>query len=485
MQSFIRGLAGGKPDDIYKIAYLSDCHYDPTVASPAHLLNRANVLTYLSNFVLAMESYRPNIIIHAGDKTGASSSNATTQQAWYQATIDAVAESRFDVYDGVSPANHDFEYMSFAQVKAKHASETWMESGTMYGYWEHGGFGWISLDAQYDTNDDSHLENTHVGYGHINQAQLDWLEAKLASVSVPCIVNVHQIAAEFDTDLFYLTKPIYHIDNRTDLRSILEESGKVICVIHGHLHFNRADIINGIPYITCPALVPLGQDPIDEPETGLGEWLTVEVNKTRKTLTVANHTYIDGIDKKMYEQTYNWGAFAPVKNPLRVVNPVQFSNVLNKRLKVKGFPSNLILGDPRPTDTTMRIVGVATAGQEIWEHESQAGIFTYTLAIRLADNAVRAIRTSAASNAVHIIFESDGDISAYNGAALTAISSYSVDTWYEVEIAVDVASETFSIAIDGVEVATDFAFRASAASIGALMIETDTGEMFIDSLAIA
>lgn len=484
MRSFVNSLIQGQRDDVFRIGYISDVHYDASVSSPPHLLDRSQALNYIANFLQAMEQWKPDLIIHAGDKTGASNGNASTQEAWYQATLDAVAASRFPVKDGISPGNHDPEYMSFAQLLSLHAGETWMESGALYGYWEQGGLGFVSLDAQYDTNDDSHLSGEHVGYGHINQDQLDWLEAKLATVNVPVIVNVHQIAAEFDTDLFYLTKATYHVDNRAALRTILEAAGNVIAVIQGHMHFARAQVINGIPYFTCPAIVPGSIDPIDEPETGKGEWLTIEVNKSKKTITWEGRSWISGVHETMYRHTHNWGAFAPVKNPLRVIDPVGFANVPNKRFSVKGWPSNLLLGDPRLSDTTMRIVGVAGTGQEIWEHTSQAGTFSYKFSLRVADNAVRAIRTSAASNAVHIVLEADGDISAYDGASLTVVSSYSVDTWYEFEIAVDVAADTFTLSIDGTPVATGFDFRATAAGIDALMLETATGTMFVDGLRI-
>jgi hypothetical protein len=485
MRAFVNSLSRNKQDDVFRIGYVSDCHYDPTVASPSWALGRANTLTYLANFVSAMEEYRPHLIIHGGDKTGASSSNQTTQQSWYQSALDAVAASRFPVKDGVAPGNHDVEYMSFAQLLAKHSGETWMETGVMYGYWESGGLGFISLDAQYDTNDDTHLSAEHVGYGHLDATQLSWLATKLSTVDKPVIVNVHQLAGEFDTDfdLYDLAQSVYHIDNREDLRDILEASGKVICVLHGHVHQAKAMVINGIPYISCPSTSPGGTNVVDLPGTGKGEWLTVEINKTRQTVTYASRTNLDGVHATVYQQTIPWGAFAKPA-PTRVINPSEFTYVEDKKLAVKGWPVNRYTGDPRLTDTGMKIQGVGSNGQEIWTHAAQSGTFTYSFSMRLADNAIRAIRTSANSNAVHIVLEADGDISAYDGVSLTVVGSYSVDTWYAVEIVVNTATDTYTLKVDGVALATDFDMRAAVTSITALMIETNVGVMYLDSLKV-
>lgn len=82
----------------------------------------------------------------------------------------------------------------------------------------------------------------------IPPAQLDWLRGELASTSGRCIVFVHQRldAAAGDP---------YGVHSRIAIRRILEESGKVAAVVQGHYHRGAHVVINGIPYITLPAMV--------------------------------------------------------------------------------------------------------------------------------------------------------------------------------------------------------------------------------------
>lgn len=57
-----------------------------------------------------------------------------------------------------------------------------------------------------------------------------------------------------DSNYYFKGKPHkVFIDNKVEVRKIFEDSGKVITVFGGHLHFSHEESINGIKYITAPA----------------------------------------------------------------------------------------------------------------------------------------------------------------------------------------------------------------------------------------
>ena len=45
------------------------------------------------------------------------------------------------------------------------------------------------------------------------------------------------------------------VANRSEIRDIFEKSGKVLAVFNGHVHWNRMDIHNGIPYFNITSIV--------------------------------------------------------------------------------------------------------------------------------------------------------------------------------------------------------------------------------------
>lgn len=77
--------------------------------------------------------------------------------------------------------------------------------------------------------------------------QLEFLEKTLNASAKPCVIFLHE---NLDNGV-----QIDHIiKNAEDVRAILEASGKVKLVIQGHYHPGADHIINGIRYLTLPAM---------------------------------------------------------------------------------------------------------------------------------------------------------------------------------------------------------------------------------------
>lgn len=113
----------------------------------------------------------------------------------------------------------------------------------------------------------------------ISEQQLAWLRSDLSMTDKPTLVFVHHSLA--DQDLF--GNPWFEgqsdsclIKNRKEVRQVLAGSGKVIAVVNGHLHWNRIDIHDGIPYITVQSAV----ESLVEQGVAANSWGRLELGST-------------------------------------------------------------------------------------------------------------------------------------------------------------------------------------------------------------
>jgi alkaline phosphatase len=76
--------------------------------------------------------------------------------------------------------------------------------------------------------------------------ELEWLSADLANTSHPVIVFVHQrldVAGN------------HSVKNASQIRDVLEKSGRVLAVFQGHSHQNDYQEIAGIHYCTMAGMI--------------------------------------------------------------------------------------------------------------------------------------------------------------------------------------------------------------------------------------
>lgn len=91
----------------------------------------------------------------------------------------------------------------------------------------------------------------------IGEEQMKWLAEDLKETALKTLVYVHvPIDEQSLEDNYYFSKHPERglVENRKEIRSVLEAQGNVLAVFSGHLHFYHEEIINGIPYITVPSM---------------------------------------------------------------------------------------------------------------------------------------------------------------------------------------------------------------------------------------
>jgi 3',5'-cyclic-AMP phosphodiesterase len=90
------------------------------------------------------------------------------------------------------------------------------------------------------------------------EEQLAWLRRDLAATPLPSIVLMHHPASELrlEGNRWFEKRPhLCRVVERRAVRQVIEESGKVLAVFNGHVHWNHLDIIRGIPYVTLQSLI--------------------------------------------------------------------------------------------------------------------------------------------------------------------------------------------------------------------------------------
>lgn len=88
--------------------------------------------------------------------------------------------------------------------------------------------------------------------------QKKWLQKNLKSTNKKTIVIIHHSLADQNLkgNPWFEGRPNRClVKNRKEIRKIIKKSKKVIAVFNSHLHWNKLDIYNSIPYFTVQSLV--------------------------------------------------------------------------------------------------------------------------------------------------------------------------------------------------------------------------------------
>ena len=129
---------------------------------------------------------------------------------------------------------------------------------------ELGGVRFLALDANFTHEEVSYDEGPwNWRDAWIPRAQQQWLREQLTSAPGPVVVLCHQNLDDRGSDP-------HLVGNAAAVRGILEESGKVLCVLQGHCHAGAFGVQGGIPYYTFRALCEGEEAPFAILEIGGG-----------------------------------------------------------------------------------------------------------------------------------------------------------------------------------------------------------------------
>lgn len=138
--------------------------------------------------------------------------------------------------------NHDIQTHSFEEMASFFGSDS------LWCSFDAGDFLGITLVAKAP----QHMNMT------IPEEEISWLQKTLEDTEKESLVFLHHPLVTIDLKEHYWFKGKEEkafIQNREEVRSVLESSGKVKAVFNGHMHIHDFNIQNGIPYFTIQSLV--------------------------------------------------------------------------------------------------------------------------------------------------------------------------------------------------------------------------------------
>ena len=227
-----------------RFGFITDCHYAPHLASiPPDRRRYGGSLEKMRRFVQHMNRLGVDFIVEGGDLKDW---GRTPEESL--AYLDAM-ESAFAGFDGPRHhvlGNHDHDNLSKDEFLS-HIVNTGQPCASAWYSFDFHGVRFIVLDANYRSDGAPYCRGDFDWRDcFIPDEQVGFLHAELASAPGPCVPILHQqLDAEDDTC----------IANAAEVRRIIEESGKVKCVVQGHWHEGSFRKIGGVTYYSSPASV--------------------------------------------------------------------------------------------------------------------------------------------------------------------------------------------------------------------------------------
>ena len=230
---------------ILRFGMLSDVHYaDRELAGTRYYRQSYGKV---QEFVDLMNSQKVNFVIELGDFKDQDSVPNESNTLNYLTTIESV----FHQFNGLTYhvlGNHDMDGISKEQFLNRVTNSCIPPSKSYYSF-NQNSFHFIVLDGNF-TKEGKEYDHGNFSWNDafIPEMEVNWLKDDLKSNKFPVIVFIHQMLDD--------SKSVEQsVRNAADIRHVLEQSGKVLCVFQGHVHEERYSLINNIHYYSVNAVV--------------------------------------------------------------------------------------------------------------------------------------------------------------------------------------------------------------------------------------
>lgn len=230
---------------LLRFGMFSDIHYAERDPSRNRFFRQS--LTKVKEAVDFMNQEKVDFVIELGDFKDQDETPNEANTLKYLTDI----ETTFQKFEGPTYhvlGNHDMDGISKQQFLER-VENTGISSAKSYYSFNMNGLHFIVLDGNF-TKDEIAYDHGNFSWNDalVSKEQITWLEEDLKANEFPVIVFIHQMLEE--------SKGVnYAVKNAPQVRSVLEKSGKVICVFEGHVHEEIYKQINGIHYYSVNAVV--------------------------------------------------------------------------------------------------------------------------------------------------------------------------------------------------------------------------------------
>lgn len=240
------GCVGVKPGEspLVRFGFVTDCHYAAhIVPRPGDLRMYPESLVKMREFVRDMNREQVDFVVEGGDFKDLGRSREESLKY-----LDEI-ESVFAGFEGPRYhvlGNHDHDNLTKEEFLSHVANEGQAEAKAYYAF-SCAGIKFIVLDACYSPDGKPYCRGKFSWKkAFVPPEQIEFLRRELASAEGWCVPIVHQqLDAEDETCIV----------NAAEIRRVLEESGKVRCVVQGHFHEGNFHDLNGIGYLAAKANV--------------------------------------------------------------------------------------------------------------------------------------------------------------------------------------------------------------------------------------
>ncbi len=232
-----------------RFGLVTDSHYAERAANGTRFYSGA--LEKMKAFVSVMNREKVDFVIHLGDFKDEDKDQKTEDTLRYLKDIENVyAAFKGPRYHCIG--NHDVDSITKTQF-LQHVTNTGINEDKSYYAFDHSGFHFLVLDANFDKQGRDHYFKAGSNWEdtNITKDQLTWLEEDLLKNQLPVIVFCHHPLFEF-----YREGKKYHVNNYEQVMSIIKNNASVVACFHGHVHQEKHyEDTDGIHYLTQLGMV--------------------------------------------------------------------------------------------------------------------------------------------------------------------------------------------------------------------------------------
>jgi 3',5'-cyclic AMP phosphodiesterase CpdA len=253
-----------------KFALISDVHFGPAAYHEGKLRKLTHEAERLTReFVARMNrDERPDLVINLGDVL--EDRDRARDLANYETFVRVLDDLEAPVLHVAG--NHDTIHLTRDDL-----ARLWKHDGDLH-------YSRVFGDVHFTVLHTVEVKDTAV---HLPESQFEWLTADLARAVHPVVVLMHHPASEMEVAgnrWFEKAPHICRVAERRRLQRLLADSGKVVAVFNGHVHWNHFDVVANVPYVTLQSMTENLDD--DAPGRPAAAWALCELSAHRLLVTV-------------------------------------------------------------------------------------------------------------------------------------------------------------------------------------------------------
>ena len=230
---------------VLRFGMISDIHYADRESAGNRFYRQS--LAKMKEAIDRLNQEKVDFAIELGDFKDQDATPDEAKTLKYLADI----ETAFQKFNGPTYhvlGNHDMDGISKQQFLER-VENTGIAKTNSYYSFDRKGIHFVVLDGNF-TKEGKAYDHGNFSWedASIPEEEITWLRDDLKQNSLPAVVFIHQMLDE--------SKSVKQaVQNAPQVRQILEQSGKVICVFQGHVHEERYNLINGIHYYSVNAMI--------------------------------------------------------------------------------------------------------------------------------------------------------------------------------------------------------------------------------------